>query len=187
MTKIEQIEEDKVKKEAKKEQKPEKASIDPKNVHVFVPKKINLNYYGEWIFTIGGICYGMMCRKSDDKMLVTYNIDPDWLHEDHFSEIEPLCVPRKVYDLFQQKLSADIMRMDNMMTNLVHNKESVGKMFNYAEDYKTRAADGMEQALPYTEEDALKDRQIEAVKAKKRTKKLQQWKPKRWKKKKKKK
>jgi hypothetical protein len=54
--------------------------------------------------------------------MITYNINPDGLHPDHFVECVEAFVPAKIYEMLQKKLSSDIMRLDNMMNNLIANK-----------------------------------------------------------------
>jgi len=69
---------------------------------------------------------------------VTYNINPDGVHPDYFTEIDAYSVPKRVYELLQMKLSTDIGRLDNMMTNIVNNKSVIGKLFNYVEGMKIK-------------------------------------------------
>jgi len=155
------------------------SKLDFENVHAFVPNKINLNYHGERIFVLGPLCYGMICRKDNNKLQVTYNINPDGVHPDYFTEIDAYSVPKRVYELLQMKLSTDIGRLDNMMTNIVNNKSVIGKLFNYVEGMKIKWSEWLEQAMPYTEEDAQKDKQIEILKARNHTSRLPQRKTKR--------
>jgi len=95
---------------------------DPNTITCYMPRKLNINYLGERVLKLGALCYGISVRGSDHKVMITYNINPDGLHEDHFFECANSMVPAKVYEMFQKKLSTDIMRLDNMMLNLTTNK-----------------------------------------------------------------
>jgi len=161
------------------EPQPELEAVDLNTIKAFIPKKLNISRHGEWIFQIGTLCYGVSCRKTDNKMLITYNIDPNGLHPDFFSPVDVSEIPARVFELFQQKLSTDIMRLDNMMNNLIMNKSIVGKLFNFAEQNKTNGVEGMEKAQAYSDEDAQKDKQAEYMQTRNMRRNLQQWKPKR--------
>jgi len=157
----------------------EQEVTDLDTITAFVPKKLNVNRNGEWIFKIGTLCYGISCRKNDNKMMITYNIDPAWLHPDFFLPYDMSLIPARVFELFQQKLSTDIMRLDSMMNNLVLNKTAIGKLFKFAEQNKNNGVAGMEEAQAYSDEDAHKDKQAEMLQARNMRTNLQQGKPKR--------
>lgn len=152
----------------------EKKELGIEDIIVYLPKKLNKNFFGEWIFAIWALCYGVSCRKADNKMMITYNIDPDSVNENFFEKIDVSAVPARVYELFQQKLSSDIARLDNMMTNLVMNKNLVNKLFNFAEQNKTNWVEWFEDAQPYSQSDAEKDRQAEYLQTKNMRRNLQQ-------------
>lgn len=124
---------------------------------IFKPKKENINFHGEWVFQIGAMCYGVMCRKKDNKVMITYNINPDNLHPDHFDRITQEEVPSTIYKMFQQKLSKDIEWTDTTMINLTKNKGLLNVLFNFAEDMKTKGTSELPDAQEYTQEDSLAD------------------------------
>lgn len=124
---------------------------------IFRPKEINVNYHWEWIIQIGSLCYGIVCRKKDNKTKITYNIDPDKVSPDFFDIITPSEVPASIFKMFQLKLNADIQRVDTMMTNLIWNKKFLWELFNFAESNKDLGTPELPEALPYTEEDSIAD------------------------------
>jgi len=134
------------------------------DIKVYIPTKQNINYHGERVFVIGAMVYWISVRKSDNKAMITYNLAPDQIMEEHFKLATKDDVPKRIYQLFQKKLDADIGRLDNMMTNLIKNKGILNIMFNFVEDMKVNWADWLEDAEEYTSEDALKDKQIDALK-----------------------
>jgi hypothetical protein len=110
--------------------------LDETIIEVIKPKNVNINYHGEWIVKYGQLCYGLVLRKKDNKVLITYNINPQDLHEDFFESIEQKDLPKSVYKLFQQKISKDMERLDTTMINLVNNKKVLNMFFSFAEEMK---------------------------------------------------
>jgi len=139
----------------------------------YMPNELNINYLGEWVVKIGNLCYWISVRGKDNKVMITYNIDPDGLHPDHFTECSNDMVPWKILDMFQKKLSTDIMRLDSMMNNLITNKGMLNRLFNFAETNKTSNTKELAyEVSEYTEEDAHKDKELETMKAQNQTTKL---------------
>lgn len=58
-----------------------------------MPTKLNINYLGERVLRLGALCYGISVRGADNKVMVTYNINPDGLHPDHFFECPTTMIP----------------------------------------------------------------------------------------------
>lgn len=135
------------------------------DLEIYRPINGNINYHGEWLFKIWQLVYGIMVRKTDNKMLVTYNIDPDNINSEYFMLIDESLVPSKVYKLFMQKLNTDIARLDSMMFNLIKNKSLLSLLFNFSEAHKDKWADADFEIIEYTEEDANNDKKLEALKA----------------------
>lgn len=133
-----------------------------KKIECYVPKKLNINFLGEWIVKIETLCYGISVRAADKKVMITYNINPQDLHKDHFEQIEYTDVPKKIWDMFQKKLSADIMRLDSMMNNLVINKGHINRLFNFAEEQRELSTTEFDHEITeYSEVDALADKKKE--------------------------
>jgi len=63
-----------------------------------------------------------MIPASTKKVKITYNINPENIHPDHFDECETKDVPEKIFEMLMKKVNADISRLDSMMTNIVKNK-----------------------------------------------------------------
>jgi len=69
--------------------------------------------------------------------------------------------------MLQRKLSTDIMRMDNMMHNLVINKGLLNHLFNFAELNKLSSELEFEHEVSeYSAEDAAADKKKEHIAAK---------------------
>ena len=127
---------------------------------VFVPKQENVNYHGEWIFQLGVMCYGVICRKKDNKVLITYNINADNLHPDHFDIVFYEDVPKGIYKMLQQKLAKDIEWVDTTMINLINNKKMLSEIFNFAETTQSLGKEDEYEVLPYTDDDQRSDAAI---------------------------
>lgn len=132
----------------------------PPVIMVFIPKAVNINYHGERVFQLGAMCYGVICRKSDNKVLITYNINPENLHPDHFDRISITDVPKSIYKMFQKKLSSDIQWIDTTMMNMIKNKWALNTLFNFAEENKNLWTDEIPEAAEYSEQDAIADKKI---------------------------
>ena len=134
------------------------------DVEVYKPIKDNINYHGEWIFKLGGLCYGAVASKKDNKLKVTYNIDPANLHPDFFVLISEKIVPKKVYELFKQKVYADIARLDSMMYNIVQNKSMLSTLTKFVDENITNGEDVLSELEVYTQADAEADQKMEQAK-----------------------
>ena len=134
------------------------------DVEVYKPIKDNINYHGEWIFKLGGLAYGAVASKKDNKLKITYNIDPNNLHPDYFVLISETIVPKKVYELFKQKVYADIARLDSMMYNIVQNKSMLSTLTKFVDENKDGGVDTLEDLEVYTQADAEADEKLERAK-----------------------
>jgi hypothetical protein len=52
---VENVQEEKIKEEEKKEE-------DPNAISCYMPMKLNINYLGEWVLKLGPLCYGVSVR-----------------------------------------------------------------------------------------------------------------------------
>ena len=134
------------------------------DVEVYKPIKDNINYHWERIFKLGGLCYGAVASKEDNKLKITYNIDPDNLHPDYFVLISEKIVPKKVYELFKQKVYADIARLDSMMYNIVKNKSMLSTLTKFVDENIENGTEDLTELEAYTQEDAEADRKLEQTK-----------------------
>ena len=85
---------------------------------------------------LGGFVYGIIIPEATKKVKITYNIEPDNIHVDHFDEVWSEDIPQRVYEMVMKKVNADISRIDNMMYNIIKNKEFLSLFFSYAEANK---------------------------------------------------
>lgn len=134
------------------------------DVEVYKPIKDNINYHGEWIFKLGGLAYGAVASKKDNKLKITYNIDPANLHPDYFVLISETIVPKKVYELFKQKVYSDIARLDNMMYNIVQNKSILSTLTKFVDENIQSGTEDLWELETYTQADAEADQKIEQTK-----------------------
>lgn len=134
------------------------------DVEVYKPIKDNINYHGEWIFKLGWLCYWAVASKKDNKLKITYNIDPANLHPDFFVLISETIVPKKVYELFKQKVFADIARLDSTMYNIVQNKSVLSTLTKFVDENITKGTDVLSELEVYTQADAEADQKLEQAK-----------------------
>lgn len=153
--------------EEKKE--PVEKQLTIEDIEIYKPNNANINYHGEWIMKLGAFVYGIIIRKKDNKMLVTYNIDPDNIHADHFTLIDENLVPAKVYTLLKSKIMADVARLDSMMFNIIRNKSLLSTYMNFAEKFEATGAESDYEVLEYTDQDAQADKALENEKLKNRS------------------
>lgn len=156
------IEEKKVEAQGKKDTEQKKLTKD--DIVVYKPKTKNINFLGEWVLKLGWFVYGIVIPESIKKVKITYNIDPDNLHPDHFDITDSSDIPERVYEMVMKKVNADISRLDSMMYNIIKNKEFLWHFFSYAESNKTNGNKELAYVKEYTEEDAQKDKQMEQSK-----------------------
>ena len=106
------------------------------------------------------MCYGVISRKKDNKVLITYNINPENLHPDHFDLVFYEDVPKGIYKMLQQKLANDIGWIDTTMMNMINNKKMLSGIFNFAENTQALGKDDEFEVLEYTEADAKADQDM---------------------------
>lgn len=134
------------------------------DIEVYKPIQDNINYHWEWVFKIGGLVYGAVASKKDNKVRITYNIDPANLHPDYFVLISETIVPKKVYELLKQKVYSDIARLDNMMYNLVQNKSVLSMFTKFIGKNMQLGTDDLLELEEYTQADAEADKKLEQSK-----------------------
>jgi glutamate synthase domain-containing protein 2 len=105
-----------------------------------------------------------VASKKDNKLKVTYNIDPANLHPDFFVLISEKIVPKKVYELFKQKVYADIARLDSMMYNIVQNKSMLSTLTKFVDENIINGTDVLSELEVYTQADAEADQKMEHAK-----------------------
>lgn len=150
--------------EAEDEKVVEQKKFTKEDIVIYKPKTKNINFAGEWLMRLGGFVYGIIIPEATKKVKVTYNIEPDNIHVDHFDEVWSDDIPQKVYEMVMKKVNADISRIDSMMYNIIKNKEFLSLFFSYAEANKTNGNTELDDVQEYTEEDAQKDKQMEQSK-----------------------
>lgn len=106
------------------------------------------------------MCYGIISRKKDNKVLITYNINSENLHPDHFDMVFYEDVPKGIYKMLQQKLAKDIEWVDTTMLNLINNKKMLSTIFNFAEETQLLGKEDEFEVLAYTEEDAKAEQDL---------------------------
>lgn len=142
----------------------EEKKLTINDIEIYIPNEQNINYHWERIIKLWVFVYGIIIRKKDNKMLVTYNINPDDIHKDHFTLIDKTILPSKVYELLKKKVLSDIARIDNMMYNLVKNKWLLNTFISFTENNEWKWLDVDYDVFEYSEEDARLDKEIEQTK-----------------------
>ena len=78
--------------------------------------------------------------------------------------ISETIVPKKVYELFKQKVYADIARLDSMMYNIVQNKSVLSTLTKFVDENITNGTDVLSELEVYTQADAEADQKMEQAK-----------------------
>lgn len=92
-------------------------------IKVYVPNDSHKNVNSHWerIIVRWPFAYGIDIPKRDSKCRITYNIDPNQLTPETYIEINPQCVPLRVYIFLKKKVLRDLQKMKDMKKNISNN------------------------------------------------------------------